>query len=121
MHRRPAAVKAEERSPTPPPRVVSVGDAPAALPLQMQKQVQKQSWQINNVQNELTKHAKTSASYTKATEAPKLSQNLTKEARGAKIGQSSDAKVGCIFSQATTQPMNSFSYWRGVESGRLSP
>lgn len=87
----------------------------------MQKQMQKQSWQINNVQNQLVKHAKTSAPHAKATVAPKMPENSTKEVFGAKIGQSSSVKVGCIFSQTRRQPNNSFGYWREGESGRLSP
>ncbi|KAJ4164531.1 hypothetical protein LMH87_006202 [Akanthomyces muscarius] len=79
IHRRPAAIKVEDRSPTPPPRVVSVGDAPAPPPPQMQKQMQKQSWQINNLQNQLIKHAKTSAPHGKATVASKMPENSKKE------------------------------------------
>ncbi|OAQ97957.1 hypothetical protein LLEC1_00526 [Akanthomyces lecanii] len=92
MHRRPAAIKMEDRSPTPPPRVVSVGDGPAPPPPQMQKQMHKQSWQISNVQSQLSKQAKTSAPQAKAIVAPKMPDNSTKEVFSTKIGQSSTAK-----------------------------
>ncbi|KAJ4164530.1 hypothetical protein LMH87_006202 [Akanthomyces muscarius] len=45
----------------------------------MQKQMQKQSWQINNLQNQLIKHAKTSAPHGKATVASKMPENSKKE------------------------------------------
>lgn len=121
IHKHPRPIKVEDRSPTPPPRVVSVGDFPPPPPPQKQKQMQKQSWQINRVQNQLSKQAKTSEPHTKSARAPKKPNNPTVDTLGTNVGQSSSAKPGSIMYEAGRKPNNVFGQRREGERGRLSP
>ncbi|KAM3512030.1 hypothetical protein MY11210_004356 [Beauveria gryllotalpidicola] len=121
IHRWPVPFQVEERAPMPPPWAVSVRQ-PIAPPVPpTQKQMQKQSWQINNIQNQLIKHEKASVTEKKASGASKMPRGPTKDVPDAKAGQSSIAKFGAIAAEANTQSTQSSVLRHEYESGRLSP
>ncbi|KAJ3482532.1 hypothetical protein NLG97_g7542 [Lecanicillium saksenae] len=119
-------IKIEDRSPTPPPRVISVGRSqspapPPSVPSQLQKQTQKPSWQINSVQNQLIQQAKMPAAQIKVPVTAKAVQDLARETSSATVGQSGSAKFGAIIYEASKKPTHSFTNWSEAEIGRLSP
>ncbi|PMB70528.1 hypothetical protein BM221_002979 [Beauveria bassiana] len=107
--------------PMSPPWAVSVRHpiAPPAPPTQ--KQTQKQSWQINNIQNQLIKHENASVSQKKASGASKKPREPPKDVPVAKAGQSSIAKFIALAAEANTQSNHSSILRHEDESGRLSP
>ncbi|KAM3432841.1 hypothetical protein MY4824_006358 [Beauveria thailandica] len=121
IYRWPVPVQVEEKMPMSPSWAVSVRHpiAPPAPPTQKQKQ--KQSWQINNIQNQLIKHENNSVSQKKASGASKPPRGPTKEVPVAKAGQSSIAKFGALPAEANTQSAPSSILRHEDESGRLSP
>ncbi|OAA41233.1 hypothetical protein BBO_05769 [Beauveria brongniartii RCEF 3172] len=121
IHRWPVPVQVEEKMSMSPSWAVSVRHpiAPPAPPTQ--KQMQKQSWQINNIQNQIIKHENASVSQKKASGALKKPRGPTKEVPVAKIGQSSIAKFGALAAEANTQSTPNCILRHEDESGRLSP
>ncbi|KAM3540932.1 hypothetical protein ARSEF1564_006172 [Beauveria bassiana] len=121
IHRWPRPVQVEEKMPMSPPWAVSVRHpiAPPAPPTQ--KQTQKQSWQINNIQNQLIKHENASVSQKKASGASKKPREPPKDVPVAKAGQSSIAKFIALAAEANTQSNHSSILRHEDESGRLSP